>query len=132
MNDYAPSPADKFSFGLWTVGFQGADPFGAVTRPALDAVRAVHRLADLGAWGVTFHDDDLVPFGSSGPDRDRVVTRFRSALDETGLADPQAAGPRVPRRSEGRGGIGSSTSPRTGPVDPRSRRETRGPAHRGR
>ncbi|MGJ7905955.1 xylose isomerase [Actinopolyspora sp. H202] len=88
MNDYSPTAADKFSFGLWTVGFQGADPFGAPTRPELDPVRAVHRLAELGAWGVTFHDDDLIPFGADESERQRVISRFREALDETGMTVP--------------------------------------------
>ncbi|ASU78333.1 xylose isomerase [Actinopolyspora erythraea] len=88
MNDYTPTAADKFSFGLWTVGFQGADPFGAPTRPDLDPVRAVHRLAELGAWGVTFHDDDLIPFAADESERQRVVSRFRQALDETGMTVP--------------------------------------------
>ncbi len=56
-------PTDKFTFGLWTVGWQGRDPFGDATRAALDPVESVHRLAELGAYGVTFHDDDLIPFG---------------------------------------------------------------------
>lgn len=88
MNDYAPTPADKFSFGLWTVGFRGNDPFGVATRPELDAVRAVHRLSDVGAWGVTFHDDDLLGFGATDAERERVVGRFRSALDDTGMTVP--------------------------------------------
>ncbi|HET7398272.1 MAG TPA: xylose isomerase [Intrasporangium sp.] len=83
-----PSPDDKFSFGLWTVGWQARDQFGDATRPALDPVEAVHRLAELGAYGVTFHDDDLVPFGSSAATRDDILTRFRAALDETGLVVP--------------------------------------------
>ena len=58
-----PSPDDKFTFGLWTVGWQARDPFGDATRPHLDPVESVHRLAELGAYGVTFHDDDLIPFG---------------------------------------------------------------------
>jgi hypothetical protein len=62
--------ADRFSFGLWTVGWRAADPFGDPTRGALDPVEAVHRLAELGAYGVTFHDDDLIPFGSAASDRD--------------------------------------------------------------
>ncbi|WP_024874335.1 xylose isomerase [Saccharomonospora piscinae] len=85
-----PVPEDKFSFGLWTVGWRAADPFGDATRPALDAVEAVHRLAELGAWGVTFHDDDLIPFGSDTTERDRRISRFRAALDETGLVVPMA------------------------------------------
>jgi xylose isomerase len=76
-----PTPADKFTFGLWTVGWQARDPFGDATRPHLDPVESVHKLAELGAYGVTFHDDDLVPFGSGDDDR-------RRDLDETGLVVP--------------------------------------------
>jgi xylose isomerase len=86
----APEPTrdDRFSFGLWTVGWPARDPFGDATRPALDPVESVHRLSDLGAYGVTFHDDDLVPFGASAAERDRLISRFRAALDETGLVVP--------------------------------------------
>jgi xylose isomerase len=83
-----PTSADRFSFGLWTVGWQARDPFGDATRAPLDPVESVHRLAELGAWGVSFHDDDLVPFGSSESARDEHIKRFRSALDETGLTVP--------------------------------------------
>ncbi|MCM0676353.1 xylose isomerase [Micromonospora phytophila] len=83
-----PTPADKFSFGLWTVGWQARDPFGDATRPELDPVEAVHRLAGLGAYGITFHDDDLVPFGVDAATRDQHIARFRKALDETGLVVP--------------------------------------------
>ncbi|SCG74282.1 xylose isomerase [Micromonospora humi] len=83
-----PTPADKFSFGLWTVGWPARDPFGDATRPELDAVEAVHRLAELGAYGITFHDDDLVPFGADAATRDARIGRFRKALDETGLVVP--------------------------------------------
>ena len=83
-----PTPADKFSFGLWTVGWQGRDPFGHATRTAIDPVESVHRLAELGAYGVTFHDDDLIPFGSDAATRDAQIARFRKALDETGLVVP--------------------------------------------
>ncbi|SCE83346.1 xylose isomerase [Micromonospora viridifaciens] len=83
-----PTPADKFSFGLWTVGWPARDPFGDATRPELDAVEAVHRLAELGAYGITFHDDDLVPFGADAATRGARLTRFRKALDETGLVVP--------------------------------------------
>jgi xylose isomerase len=86
----APVPEDRFSFGLWTVGWRAADPFGDPTRPALDPVESVHRLAELGAWGVSFHDDDLIPFGSSDTARREHVARFRAALDETGLVVPMA------------------------------------------
>jgi xylose isomerase len=83
-----PTPADRFTFGLWTVGWPARDPFGDATRPPLDPVEAVHRLAELGAYGVTFHDDDLIPFGSTSDVRDRHVARFRKALEETGLTVP--------------------------------------------
>ncbi|WP_181780942.1 xylose isomerase [Pseudonocardia pini] len=83
-----PTAADRFSFGLWTVGWQARDPFGDPTRPPLDVVEAVHRLASLGAWGLTFHDDDLAPFGADAPTRDKQVARLREALDETGLVVP--------------------------------------------
>ena len=85
-----PTPQDRFTFGLWTVGWQARDPFGDPTRPALDPVETVHRLAELGAYGVTFHDDDLIPFGSSDSDREKHIARFRDALAETGLVVPMA------------------------------------------
>jgi xylose isomerase len=83
-----PTPADHFTFGLWTVGWQARDPFGDATRAPLDPVESVRRLAGLGAYGVTFHDDDLVPFGAAESDRDDRIARFRKALDETGLVVP--------------------------------------------
>jgi xylose isomerase len=83
-----PQKSDKFSFGLWTVGWPARDPFGDPTRPALDPVESVHRLAELGAWGITFHDDDLIPFGSSTDERDKHIARFKDALAETGLVVP--------------------------------------------
>ncbi|MFI6105517.1 xylose isomerase [Streptomyces sp. NPDC051310] len=87
---FTPTPEDRFTFGLWTVGWQGVDPFGTATRPPLDPVESVERLAGLGAYGVTFHDDDLIPFGSSGTERESAVKRFRAALDRTGLKVPMA------------------------------------------
>jgi len=90
MTALIPTPDDKFTFGLWTVGWQGRDPFGDATRPALDPVESVHRLAELGAYGVTFHDDDLIPFGSDDAARESHVKRFRQALDATGLKVPMA------------------------------------------
>ncbi|HEX5565812.1 MAG TPA: xylose isomerase [Streptomyces sp.] len=87
---YEPRPEHKFTFGLWTVGWQGRDPFGDATRPALDPVETVRRLAELGAYGVTFHDDDLIPFGSSDTERESIVKRFRQALDGAGLKVPMA------------------------------------------
>ena len=83
-----PTKSDKFSFGLWTVGWQARDPFGDATRAPVDPVETVHRLAERGAYGVTFHDDDLVPFGSDTAARDEHVKRFRTALDETGMVVP--------------------------------------------
>ncbi len=81
---------DKFTFGLWTVGWQARDPFGDATRPALEPVEMVHRLAELGAYGVTFHDDDLVPFGADDATRARRIDDFRRALAATGLRVPMA------------------------------------------
>jgi xylose isomerase len=85
-----PTPADKFTFGLWTVGNRGRDPFGEFVRPPLDPVRAVHRLADAGAFGVNFHDNDLVPIDATPAERDRIVGDFRRALDATGMKVPMA------------------------------------------
>lgn len=84
---YEPTPEDRFTFGLWTVGWQARDPFGDATRAPLDPVESVHRLAELGAYGVTFHDDDLL---ATEPDRDRAVAAFKKALGETGLKVPMA------------------------------------------
>ena len=86
----APTKADQFSFGLWTVGWPARDPFGDATRPALDSAEIVYRLAERGAYGVTFHDDDLIPFGSDDAARTDHIGRFRKALDETGLIVPMA------------------------------------------
>jgi len=76
---------DHFSFGLWTVGWQARDPFGDPTRGPLDPIDAVRHLGELGAWGVTFHDDDLVPFGSDAATRDRIIAAFRTALSDAGM-----------------------------------------------
>ncbi|MQY26795.1 xylose isomerase [Nocardia aurantia] len=83
-----PTRADKFSFGLWTVGWQARDPFGDPTRPELDPVESVHRLAELGAYGITFHDDDVFPLGATDAERGRRIERLRKALAETGLQVP--------------------------------------------
>jgi len=87
---YTPTPADKFTFGLWTVGWQARDPFGDPTREALDPVRTVNELAARGAYGVTFHDDDLFPFGSDDSTRQGHIDRFKKALAETGMKVPMA------------------------------------------
>ena len=86
--DLTPTRDDRFSFGLWTVGWQARDPFGDPTRGPLDPVEAVHRLAELGAYGITFHDDDLVPFGSDDAEPGQDHRAVQEALDETGLIVP--------------------------------------------
>lgn len=83
-----PTRADKFSFGLWTIGYNGTDPFGGATRPHLDVVEAVSRLTELGAWGLTFHDDDLFAFGSTDAERQKQIDRLKQALSDTGLVVP--------------------------------------------
>ena len=83
-----PTKEDKFSFGLWTVGWQARDMFGEATRPVLAAVEALHKLAVLGAYGLTFHDDDLIPPDSSNSDRQRIIDEFTEALEETGMVVP--------------------------------------------
>jgi xylose isomerase len=75
----------RFTFGLWTVGNPGRDPFGQPTRETLDPVESVHRLAETGAWGISLHDEDLIPWATDSAERDRIVARFRQALDDTGL-----------------------------------------------
>src|SRR5204863_9379963 len=93
MNDtradhWVPTREDRFSFGLWTVGWQGVDVFGGAVRPPLDPAEGIERLADLGAYGVTFHDDDVIPFGSSPAEREARLAPFRKALEATGLVVP--------------------------------------------
>ncbi len=88
MSDFTPTRADKFSFGLWTVGWQGVDVFGGAVRSPLPPVEAVHRLAELGAYGITFHDNDVYPFGADAAERERHVAPLRAALAETGLVVP--------------------------------------------
>lgn len=83
-----PTAADRFTFGLWTVGWTGADPFGVATRKNLDPVEAVHKLAELGAYGITFHDNDLIPFDATASQREQILADFRAALKETGLKVP--------------------------------------------
>jgi xylose isomerase len=87
---YTPKPEHKFTFGLWTVGSVGRDPFGVPVREPLSPVELVHLLADVGAYGVNFHDNDLVPIDASPTERDRIVRDFRAALKETGLVVPMA------------------------------------------
>jgi xylose isomerase len=82
---YTPSPEDKFSFGIWTVGWQGVDVFGTAVRPQMPADRAVRKLAELGAYGVNFHDNDVFNFDASPAERDEKISAVRKALEETGL-----------------------------------------------
>jgi xylose isomerase len=89
-DQYAPQKADKFTFGLWTVGNVGRDPFGDAVRPSLNPVHMVKKLSELGAWGVNFHDNDLVPFGASLQERDRIVSDFKKALSDYGMVVPMA------------------------------------------
>ena len=87
---FQPKAEHKFTFGLWTVGNIGRDPFGEPVRSTLSPVELVHLLADVGAYGVNFHDNDLVPIDASASERERIVRDFRKALDETDLTVPMA------------------------------------------
>jgi xylose isomerase len=87
---YEPKPAHHFTFGLWTVGNIGRDPFGQPTRAPLEAPYIVRKLAELGAYGVNLHDNDLVPIDATPAERDRIVKDFKAALEETGLKVPMA------------------------------------------
>src|SRR3982751_452696 len=85
-----PRPEHKFTFGLWTVGNRGRDPFGDAVRPTLPPVEAVKMLAEVGAWGVNFHDNDLIPIDAGAAERDQIVRDFRKACDENGIVVPMA------------------------------------------
>jgi xylose isomerase len=87
---YTPTPADKFTFGLWTVGNIGRDPFGEPVRKPRSPGELVHLLAEAGAYGVNFHDNDLVPIDATPAERDQIVKDFKAALAETGLVVPMA------------------------------------------
>ena len=90
MDMFTPKPEHKFTFGLWTVGSTGRDPFGGPVRETKTPVELVHLLAEVGAYGVNFHDNDLVPIDASPAERDRIVRDFKAALKETGLVVPMA------------------------------------------
>jgi xylose isomerase len=91
MSDaYAPKPEHKFTFGLWTVGNPGRDPFGGPVRPVLSPVQLVHLLAEVGAYGVNFHDDDLIPIDATAAERATIIKDFKKALADTGLKVPMA------------------------------------------
>ena len=87
---YTPKPEHKFNFGLWTVGSVGRDPFGAPVREPKSPVELVHLMGEVGAYGVNFHDNDLVPIDATPSERDRIVRDFKAALKETGLVVPMA------------------------------------------
>ncbi len=87
---YEPKPEHKFTFGLWTVGNVGRDPFGEAVRAPLSPVELVHLLADVGAYGVNFHDNDLIPIDAPAAERDKIVANFKRALADTGLVVPMA------------------------------------------
>ncbi len=88
MSSLTPTREDKFSFGLWTIGWAAQDQFGGPTRSNLDVVEAVEKLAELGAYGLTFHDDDLFPFGSTDAARQKQIDRLKQALADTGIIIP--------------------------------------------
>ena len=90
MSNYEPKPEHKFTFGLWTVGNRGRDPFGDAVRDTLKPVDAVKMLAEVGAYGVNFHDNDLVPIDATLPERDRIVAEFRKACDDNNIKVPMA------------------------------------------
>ena len=87
---YTPAADHKFTFGLWTVGNIGRDPFGEPVRTVITPVEIVHLLAEVGAWGVNFHDNDLVPIDATPAERDKIVSDFKKALDDTGVVVPMA------------------------------------------
>ena len=90
MSDYQPKPEHKFSFGLWTINNPGRDPFGDAVRAPLSPVESVHLLAEAGAWGVNFHDNDLVPIDATAAEEKAILTDFKRALADTGLVVPMA------------------------------------------
>ena len=100
---YQPKPEHKFTFGLWTVGNQGRDPFGDAVRPPLKPTYSVKKLSELGAYGVNLHDNDLIPFDASASERDQIVKEFKQALDDHGMKVPMATSPVRPLKRRNRG-----------------------------
>jgi len=88
--DFHPKPEHKFTFGLWTVGNRGRDPFGDATRASISPPTIVKKLSELGAFGVNLHDNDLIPIDASTAERDRIVKEFKQALDDHGMKVPMA------------------------------------------
>src|SRR5438477_11627473 len=82
---YAPKPEHKFTFGLWTTANMGRDPFGEPTREPLDPIANIRGMAEIGAWGYNFHDNDLIPYGSSPKERDRIVKAAKKVMSDTGI-----------------------------------------------
>src|SRR6266496_770993 len=89
-SDYQPKPEHKFTFGLWTVGNRGRDPFGDAVRPTLPPLEAARLLGEVGAWGVNFHDNDLVPIDATPQERDKIVRDFKQACEKNNLTVPMA------------------------------------------
>ena len=87
---YEPAPKHKFTFGLWTVGNPGGDAFGQPVRPALSPADLVHLLGEVGAYGVNFHDNDLIPIDATPAEREAILKAFKKALNDTGLVVPMA------------------------------------------
>jgi xylose isomerase len=90
MSDYIPKPEHKFTFGLWTVGNIGRDPFGGPTRKSKTPAELVYLLGEVGAYGVNFHDNDLIPIDATPAEAEAIKKEFRKALDDTGLVVPMA------------------------------------------
>jgi len=90
MSDYTPKPEHKFTFGLWTVGNIGRDPFGGPVRDAKSPADLVRLLGEVGAWGVNFHDNDLIPIDATPTERDAILKEFKQALADTGIVVPMA------------------------------------------
>ena len=90
MADYTPKPENKFTFGLWTVGNRGADPFGYAVREGRSPAELVRLLGEVGAWGVNFHDSDLIPIDATASERDAILKEFKQALADTGVVVPMA------------------------------------------
>src|SRR5512136_304452 len=90
MSDYTPKPENKFTFGLWTVGNRGADPFGSAVREARTPAELVYLLGEVGAYGVNFHDNDLLPIDATPTEADSIKAAFRKVLKATGLVVPMA------------------------------------------
>jgi xylose isomerase len=87
---YEPQPEHKFSFGLWTLGNRGRDPFGDAVRPPMSPAQIVDLLSAVGAWGVNLHDNDLVPIDATPAERDQIVREFKRTCDKNGIVVPMA------------------------------------------